>query len=135
MTAVTFLGIPRSYPESPGEVIVDLGAVSNAGVFVKLAMIVSVAPLVAGILYAVARPKGLALMRPLSLAAIFASVSTLLLGVANALVYIGRTPPASSAAAVPVAVVLAETVIPSFIGFACLTVAWLSVAIGVRKSA
>jgi len=115
---------------------VDLGAVSNAGVYVKLAMIVSVAPLVAGILYAV-RPteKGLALMRPLSLAAIFASVSTLLLGVANALVYVGRTPPASSTAAVPAAVVLAETVIPSFIGFACLTVAWLSVAIGVRKSA
>ena len=114
----------------------DLGAVSHAGLYVKLAMLVSAAPLVAGILYAV-RPteKGLSLMRPLSLAAIFASVSTLLLGVANALMYVGRTAPASSAAVVPAAVVLAETVIPSFIGFACLTVAWLSVAVGVRKSA
>jgi len=117
-------------------VIVDLTAISHASVYVKLAMIVNLTPLVAGILYAF-RPteKGLALMRPLSLAAIFASISTLLLGVVNVLVYIGRNPPASSAAAVPAAVGLAETIIPSFIGFACLTAAWLSVAVGVRKSA
>src|SRR5262245_59385329 len=116
-------------------VIVDLTAIGHAGVYVKLAMLVSAAPLVAGALYGI-RPseKWLALMRPLSLAPIFASVSTLLLGLANALIYIGRTTPGSSTSPVPAAVVLAETVIPSFIGFVCLTLAWICVAVGVRRS-
>jgi hypothetical protein len=114
----------------------DLTAISHASVFVKFGMLVSAAPLVAGVLYAV-RPneKGLALMRPLSLAAIFASVSSLLLGVANALVYIGKTAQSGSSGTPHAATILSEAVIPSFVGFACLTVAWLSVAIAVRRSA
>ena len=32
------------------------------------------------------------------------------------------------------AVVLAEAVIPTFIAFACLTVAWLCVAMGMRRT-
>jgi hypothetical protein len=117
------------------EETVNLTAISNAALYVKLTMIVCAAPLVAGILYGI-RPneRWLALLRPLSLAAIFASVSNLLLGLVKALVYIGRTTPESSASPVPAAIVLAETVIPSFIGFACLTAAWLCVAVGVRRS-
>jgi O-antigen/teichoic acid export membrane protein len=116
---------------------VDLTPISHASLFVKFGMLVCAAPLVAGVLYAV-RPndRRLALMRPLSLAAIFASVSTLLLGVANALLHIGKTASGASATGQPAAAtILAEAVVPSFVGFACLTVAWLAVSIGVRKSA
>lgn len=117
------------------EEMVNLTAITNAALYVKLTMIVCAAPFVVGILYGI-RPneRWLALMRPLSLAAIFASVSNLLLGLVNALVYIGRTAPGTSASPVPAAIVLAETAIPSFIGFACLTAAWLCVAVGVKRS-
>jgi hypothetical protein len=33
------------------------------------------------------------------------------------------------------AVLLAEAVVPSFVGFACLTVAWLCVAAAIRRAA
>jgi hypothetical protein len=114
---------------------VDLRAIGEASVFGKLAMIVCAAPLAASIFYAL-RPseRWLAVMRPLSLAAIFASVSLLLLGVVNALVYIGRTTSGGSGSPVPATVALAEALVPSFIGFACLTVAWICVAVGVRRS-
>jgi hypothetical protein len=117
------------------EVIVDLTAISHASLFVKFGMIVSAAPLVAGILYAF-RPteRRLALMRPLSLAAIFSSVSSLLLGLANTLVYVSRTAPGSTSNQPAVAASLAEAVIPCFIGFACLTAAWLAMAVSVRKT-
>lgn len=115
----------------------DLSPISHASLFVKFAMLIYAAPLVAGVLHAI-RPndRRLALMRPLSLAAIFASVSTLLLGIANALLYIGKTASGAAAAGQPAAAtILAEAVVPSFVGFACLTASWLAVAIAVRKSA
>lgn len=113
----------------------DLRVIGEASIFGKLAMIVCAAPLATGIFYAV-RPteRWLALMRPLSLAAIFASVSLLLLGVLNALMYMGRTTAGGPGTPVPAPVALAEALVPSFIGFACLTAAWLCVAIGVKRS-
>jgi hypothetical protein len=72
-------------------------------------------------------------MRPLSLAAIFASVASLLLGLVNALHHAG-TLDATGAANTPLVTLLAESLIPGFIGFACLTAAWLCVAVALRKA-
>jgi hypothetical protein len=70
---------------------VDVSVLRQAPLFTKFSLIVSLAPLVAGIVYAI-RPneRRLALMRPLSLAGIFAAVSSLLLGMANALEAIAK---------------------------------------------
>ena len=114
----------------------DLSFIGHSSLFTKFGLIVSLAPLVAGIVYAV-RPneRRLALMRPLSLAGIFSAVSTLLLGLANALEAIAKGGNSPSAAFPPAAAMLAEAMIPSFVGFACLTVGWLCVAAAIRRSA
>ena len=67
--------------------------------------------------------------------AIFASVANLLLGLINGLHASAMTDPAQSAKLPPAGVLLAEALIPSFVGFAFLTVAWLCVAVSLRKSA
>jgi hypothetical protein len=82
----------------------------------------------------VVRPSDhrLALMRPLSLAAIFASVTNLLLGLVNGLHAMAA--PAGASNLPPPGVLMAEALIPSFVGFSFLTVAWLLVAIAMRKA-
>ena len=114
----------------------NLSFLGHASVFTRFGLLLSLAPLVAGVVYLV-RPteRRLALMRPLSLAGIFAAVSSLLLGLANALEAIGN-PRTEATANFPLAAqMLAEAMIPSFVGFACLTVAWLCVAAAIRRSA
>jgi hypothetical protein len=115
---------------------VDLSVLRQTSLFTKFGLIVSLAPLIAGIVYAI-RPdeRRLALMRPLSLAGIFAAVSSLLLGMTNALEAISRSGTDVATGFKPAASMLAEAMIPSFVGFACLTVAWLCVAAAIRKSA
>lgn len=97
-----------------------------------LSLIVGVAPMVMGVAYAI-RPNEarLALMRPLSLAAIFAALCGLWSGVISVLVSIARTPDP-----IPfrqVAVGFSEALVPMFVAFGCLTVAWLCVALGLRR--
>lgn len=89
-------------------------------------------PLGFGLLYA-ARPseQRLALMRPLSLATIFAAISGSTLGVLNAFRSIGVS---GRTEIPPVALIgLAEALVPIFFGFGCLTVAWLCVAAGLWR--
>ena len=114
----------------------NLSFLRQSSLFTKFGLLVSVAPLVVGIVYAI-RPteRNLALMRPMSLAGIFAAVSSLLLGTANALEAIARSGTDSTAGFQPAASMLAEGMIPSFMGFACLTVAWLCVAAAIRRAA
>jgi hypothetical protein len=104
----------------------------QASIFGLLCLTVPVVPLVMGVVYAV-RPTEprLAVMRPLSLAAIFASISGAALGVINALTFAAtRDAGLSSRVAL---VGLAESMVTLFAGFGCLTVAWLCVALGVRR--
>jgi hypothetical protein len=77
--------------------------------------------------------RKLALMRPLSLAGIFGAVSSLLVGIVNVLVGLGRVQVFDSQSLRFAFVNLAEGIVPTFVGFACLTVAWLCVAMGMRK--
>ena len=111
-----------------------LGMLNEISLFARFGLLVGLAPLVAGIAYAI-RPseQRLALLRPLSLAAIFAAVANLLAGAANALQAIGA--PSGQQTMPPAAVLLSESMIPSFIGFACLTVTWLCAAVAIRRAA
>jgi hypothetical protein len=101
-----------------------------------LGLAVGFLPLAAGVLYAI-RPdeRRLAVMRPLSLAALFASVGNLLLALANALHFAGSQTPAAGRAIVPVTVLVSEALVPCGLGFAFLTAAWLCVAASIRRAA
>ena len=104
---------------------------SQAGVHAILSMIVGVLPLGAGIAYVI-KPteQRLALMRPISLAGLFGSLS----GLSSAAVHVFR----GLAVDQPigwhrVALGAAEAFVPLYIGFSCLTAAWLCVAVGLRR--
>jgi hypothetical protein len=104
---------------------------THAGILALGSMFMGLVPMGMGILYAVSpSEQRLALMRPLSLAAIFAALSGTSLGVLNVLRGIVVNEPALSRVA---AVGLAESLVPIFFGFGCLTVAWLCVAIGLWR--
>jgi hypothetical protein len=112
-----------------------VGIIVNAGIMALLSMAVSLAPMFAGIMYAIRPTEGrLALMRPLSLAGIFSALTGFSVGMVNALMGLSN-------AAAPLSnnriwiVGTAESMISLFIGFGCLTVGWLCVALGMRRQA
>lgn len=106
----------------------------NASLFARLSLALAFVPLIMAVIYAI-RPteRNLALMRPLSLAGLFAALSGTVLGLINALMPLWRqgfTPDAYKI----VAVGGAEALVSAFVGFACLTAAWLLVAVGMGRS-
>jgi len=103
----------------------------QAGIHAILTMIVSVLPLGAGIAY-VFRPTEhrLALMRPISLAGIFAALSGLASGLVHVLRHIAMSEPVKWNL---VALGTAEALVPLYIASSCLTAAWLCVAVGLRR--
>jgi hypothetical protein len=107
-------------------------ALTHAGVVALVSMFMGLLPLGMGIAYAVSpSEQRLALMRPLSLATIFAALSGTGLGVLTVFRGMGMSePPAFSRA---VATGFAESLVPLFFGFGCLTAAWLCVAIGLWR--
>jgi hypothetical protein len=103
----------------------------QASIVALLSLIVGVLPVGFGVAYAV-RPteQRLALMRPLSLASIFAGLSGSLSGAISVLRMLWATdPPGTSVLAVG----SAEALVPLFVAFGSLTVAWLCVAVGLRR--
>ena len=110
--------------------------IMQASLAALLAMLVSSTPMLMGIVYAF-RPTEhrLALMRPLSLAGIFAALANVCLGLVNGLVFIAGRAPSDASPLSLAARGLAETLVMPFIAFACLTIGWLGVAIGMRRHA
>jgi hypothetical protein len=109
-----------------------LGMLGQAGILALLSLIVAILPLAAGIAYAVRPTEArLALMRPISLAGMFAGLAGFLAGVMSVLrtMWIGEAPVASRL----IAVGLSESLVPLFVAFGCLTVAWLCAAFGLRR--
>jgi hypothetical protein len=106
----------------------------NASIVAKLSLLVSAFPLGAGLAYAL-KPteQRLALMRPISLAGLFAALSGAMSGAINVLRGI------SMAGGVVewriVALGSAESLVSLFLAFGCLTVAWLCVAVGYQRAA
>jgi hypothetical protein len=112
-----------------------MSLLANAGIMALMSILVSLAPMVMGIVYAV-RPSEarLALMRPLSLAGIFSSLTGFSLGLMNSLVYLGNRPGPLGENRVWM-FGLAESITTLAVGFGCLTVGWLCVALGMRRQA
>jgi hypothetical protein len=77
----------------------------------------------------------LALMRPLTLAAIFAAVCSSSVGVATALKFAGAAAGSDPKHLGVMLMGLSESLIPPFVAFAFLAVAWLLVAAGMRRQA
>jgi len=108
-----------------------LEILTQAGIFALLSLVVAVIPLVMGVIYAVRPSEGrLALMRPLSLASLFAGLAGLLSGLVNILRGIAVTPGYPNER---IALGLSEALIPLFVAFGCLTVGWLCVALGLTR--
>jgi hypothetical protein len=94
-------------------------------------MFVGVLPLSMGIVYAIwPSEHRLTLMRPLSLATVFASVAGVAVGFINSLMFVSRHDMVVSR---EVTIGAAESLVTLFTGFGCLTVAWLCVAIGLWR--
>jgi len=103
----------------------------QVGIFALVSIFMGLLPLGMGLAYAVwPNEQRLALMRPLSLATIFATIGGTVLGVLNVLRGVGMSQPPELRVA---AIGLAEALVPMFIGFGCLTVAWLCVAVGLWR--
>jgi hypothetical protein len=104
----------------------------HASLFALLSLILTLTPLVMAVAYVV-RPteRRLALMRPLSLAGLFAAMTGCVLGFINVLRSVGVERELSPAMAIGAA----ESLVTLFVGFASLTAAWLLVAAGMSRHA
>ena len=106
---------------------------TNASIVGKLGVLVALFPVAAAVIYAI-KPteRTLTLIRPLSLAAIFGGLTTLTSGVGNVLIAISVTRPDIDWRAV--AAGTAESFFGFFAACGCLTIAWLIVALGLRRA-
>jgi Zn-dependent protease with chaperone function len=113
-----------------------LEAVPQMGAFAVLTLIIGLVPLAMALAY-VANPseRRLALMRPLSLAGIFGALTGVFSGFITVLRGIGTTSTLTTGSWQRIAIGAGEALVPVFFGFACLTVAWILVALGMRRTA
>lgn len=106
--------------------------VQQAGLVALLSLVGTAIPLVMAVAYAIWPTEAkLALMRPLALAGVSAAICGTLAGLLNMLRY---------AAVHDVALTsregllgLSESLVPAFFGAGALTIAWLCVALGLRR--
>jgi hypothetical protein len=104
---------------------------SNMGLAALFSILVSSLPLLAGAAY-LFRPseQRLAMMRPLSLAGIFAGLNGTSLGAINTLRGLWMEPPRDGRI---IWIGTAESIVPLYVSFSCLMLAWLLVAAGMRR--
>src|SRR6187200_3150350 len=104
---------------------------SNMGIAALVSSLVSSLPMLGGAAYML-RPTELrlALMRPLSLAGISAGLNGSSLGASNTLRGLWLEPPRDGRF---LAVASAESIVPLYVAFSCLMVAWLCVTVGMRR--
>lgn len=106
---------------------------ANASIMALASMFVGVLPLATSIVYVIwPSEQRLALIRTLSLATIFAAINGTILGFINELRFIDRTM-ANPAFTRVVGIGVAESLVPLFCGFGCLTVTWLCVTLGMWR--
>jgi hypothetical protein len=108
----------------------------GASIFALLTIFIGFVPLAAALSYVI-RPseRKLAFMRPFSLSAIFGGLCGVLAGFIAVLRGIGVAPQFTTQTFNSIAVGFAEALVPVFVGFGCLTIAWLLVALGMRRAA
>jgi hypothetical protein len=110
-----------------------MGLLREASLFALLTLMLGFVPLVAAVVYVI-RPteRHLALMRPLSLAGLFATMAGCVLGFINVLRFVWTRELTAETYRV-MAVGAAESLVTLLVGFASLTVAWLLVAVGMGR--
>ena len=105
----------------------------QASILALLSLMVAVVPMMMGIVYAIRPTEArLALMRPLSLAGLFAGLCGLSTGIVNLLRGIGMHGVANMQFEA-VAVGLSEALVTLVVSFGCLTIGWLCVALGMSR--
>ncbi len=109
-------------------------ALTNASLFALFSIVISAAPMVTGLAFAL-RPSAarLALVRALTFVGVFITCATLLSGGVNVLIGLARQSPTVPMPPSEFYMGAAEVLVIPFIGFAFLAVAWVGVAIGLRK--
>ncbi len=105
----------------------------HASLFALLSLVLCLVPLVMAVVY-VTRPteRHLALMRPLSLAGLFAALAGGVLGFINVLRFAWTRELTADTYRV-MTIGAAESLVTLLVGFAALTVAWLLVAAGMGR--
>jgi hypothetical protein len=107
----------------------------QASIVALLSLAIDFVPLIMAVAY-VLRPteRRLALMRPLSLAGLFSALSGTTVGFVNVVRGIAISSEPFEAIYRRIAAGASEALVTTFVGFACLTVAWLLVAAGMSRS-
>lgn len=107
---------------------------SQISLFALLTLVIDVLPLIAAAVY-VARPTEarLALMRPFSLAGLFAGLAGTLNGLLNGMQWLSRQSDMTGRWS-PFFGGVSEALVPAVFGLTCLTVAWLLVAVGTWRA-
>ena len=106
---------------------------NQISLFAVLTIVIAAIPLVAGAVYAAWPTEGrLALMRPFSLAALFATTAGTLNGMVHILQGIAATEDMTGRWS-RVAGGASEALVPAVFGLTCLTVAWLLAAVGMWR--
>lgn len=109
--------------------------ITHASIVALLAVLVPVSVVAMALTYAIwPTERRLALMRPLSLAAIFSGLGSFMLGVVQVLRGIAAAPVGSAPGWRGASVGLAEAFVALVIAFGCLTIAWLLIALGLRRA-
>ncbi len=108
---------------------------AGASIASLFGLFISLVPAVAGAWFAL-RPSErlLAILRPLTLGALFATACTLVLAISNGFVAISSRSALDLEAVRVVGAVFMEGLAPVVLSFASLAVAWFCVAIGMRKN-
>jgi hypothetical protein len=108
-------------------------AFNQSGFFAKLSLLVGFGPPGLAIAY-VLRPaeRTLTILRPVSLAAIFAAICGLVAGLIAILMGVAATLPETVHVS-NVYIGLSEAFVPPFVNFGLLSAAWLLVAIGMMR--
>ena len=109
---------------------------NEMGILAKLSLLIAVVPAIMAAGYAIWPTESkLSLMRPLSLAGIFSGLTGFVVGVINGIVGALRMGgPAGDALLTPAFLYgFTESLVPLFISFGSLTLAWLLVAVGMRR--
>ena len=107
----------------------------HAGYLALITLAIDLVPLIMAVVF-VLRPTehNLALMRPLSLAGLFAALSGGAVGFLHVLAGIAMTEQFTPESYSRIAAGASESMVPMFVGFASLSVAWLLVAIGMSRA-
>ena len=111
----------------------NMDTLRNMGLAAIMSLLLTLTPLVMAIAY-VSRPneRRLALMRPLSLAGLFAALTGTAIGLINSLVHLSRRGFDEQSYSIA-AVGTAESLVTVAVGFGCLTASWLLVAAGMGR--